>query len=232
MEGPLGDTRSPCRSTSLHASGAPCRSRTAARGCVDPVLHSQALTLHFLIRSLHPSPPCSLFLARPAALPAMDVGIELSNHRPLLIRRASPSLLRVTAPSPSCAAPPRLGQLAAAALAPPPARYAAAAARSRGQTASAGRGPSWKSPRPRAGPWMGARPCQGHPGDPIAGIAVFPVVPCSEKAGRTSRMNSTKGRDLSVKPQTQLNSARRTYPLGLIKVSSRGPVVKCLSFSV
>jgi hypothetical protein len=95
MEGPLGDTRSPCRSTSLHASGAPCRSRTAARGCVDPVLHSQALTLHFLIRSLHPSPPL-LALPSPASRAARHGRRDRAQQPPPL---AYPSSLSV---SPSC----------------------------------------------------------------------------------------------------------------------------------
>jgi len=47
-------------------------------------------------------------------------------------------------------------------LAPPPARYAVAATCSRGQVASADRGPSWTAPRMRIGPCMVTRPRCGH----------------------------------------------------------------------
>jgi hypothetical protein len=154
MEGPLGDTRSPCRSTLLHASGAPCRSRTAARGYVDPVLHSQALTLHFLSRSLHPSPPpCSLFPAPPAVLLARTaMAIGKAHCQPLLSPPDAPAQCRGRLLHLSC--PPSRFALRRKARPPWTLGQNSVAARVHGQTASAGRGLSWKSPRPRAGSQM------------------------------------------------------------------------------
>jgi hypothetical protein len=142
-----------------HHCQRPCRPRALLPGAHSPLHHSL---------SLHPSPPpahssqpcqprCSLGPPWPPAKLTVNRAYRLLT--PLRSAAVACSTSRALLLASLCAGEhvcngrrDRAPQPAAVALAPPPARCATAAARSCGQTALAGRGPSWKSSRPRAGP--------------------------------------------------------------------------------